>query len=54
MRVFSHTAGCEGSPGGETEVADLCQFLPAFRVQAGWLPLLFDKSTDTCRAGLDR
>jgi len=37
--------------GGETEVADLCQLLPAFRVQAGWLPLLFDKSTGTCRAG---
>jgi hypothetical protein len=42
------------APGGETEVADLCQLLPAFRVQAGWLPLLFDRSTDTCRAGLDR
>jgi len=42
------------APGGETEVADLCQLLPAFRVQAGWLPMLFDRSTDTCRAGLDR
>jgi len=42
------------APGGETEVADLCQFLPAFRVQAGWLPMLFDRSTETCRAGLDR
>jgi hypothetical protein len=42
------------APGGETEVADLCQFLPAFRVQAGWLPMLFDRSTHTCRAGLDR
>jgi hypothetical protein len=35
----------------ESEVADLCQKLPAFRVQAGWLPLLFDRSSDTCRAG---
>jgi hypothetical protein len=42
------------APGGETEVADLCQHPPAFGVQAGWLPLLFDRSTDTCRAGLDR
>ena len=35
----------------ESEVADLCQKLPAYHVKAGWLPLLFDRSTDTCRAG---
>jgi hypothetical protein len=42
------------APRGETEVADLCQLLPAFRVQAGWLPLLFDRSTGTCSAGVRR
>ena len=40
------------APGGEQEVADLCANLPAYHVQAGWLPLLFDRSTDTCRAGV--